>query len=322
MPNLQLLATISGAMLLLVPNAAGGQETLAARLGHDADAKLLIIHADDIGVARSVNVATARAFENGGITSGSVMVPAPWFPDFAAYYRDHQPLDVGIHITLTAEWDHYKWGGVLPAGEIPSLLDEYGHFYPTEEAVAQHAAAAEVEREARAQIERALALGLQPTHLDTHMGTMVVTPALVEVYLKLGREYDLPLLIPREWVEENAPEYLEAIAADHVLLDGLFMMVTNDSTRTWGEAYAEMFAAMGPGLNQLIVHLGIDDAELQAITVNHPDFGSAWRQRDLDFVMSRALEELLEAHDIELVTWDQIRQVMASPGGSAEREPE
>lgn len=310
MPNLQLLAVISGAILLLVPNAARGQETLAARLGYDADAKLLIIHADDIGVARSVNIATARAFESGGITSGSVMVPAPWFPDFAAYYRDHQPLDVGIHITLTAEWDHYKWGGVSPAGEIPSLLDEYGHFYPTEEAVAQHAVAAEVEREARAQIERAMALGVQPTHLDTHMGSMVATPALVEVYLKLGREYDLPLLIPRDWVEENAPEYLEAIAANHVLLDGLFMMVANDSTQSWSEAYADMFAAMGPGLNQLIVHLGIDDTELQAVAVNHPDFGSAWRQRDLDFVTSREFRELLEAHDIELVTWKQVRQVM------------
>lgn len=309
-------------MLLLVPNAARGQETLAERLGYDADAKLLIIHADDIGVARSVNIATTRAFESGGITSGSIMVPAPWFSDFAAYYQDHQPLDIGIHITLTAEWDHYKWGGVSPASEIPSLLDEYGHFLPTEEAVAEHAVPAEVEREARAQIERALALGVEPTHLDTHMGTMVTTPALVDVYLKLGREYDLPLLIPRGWVEENAPEYLEAIAADHVLLDGLFMMVANDSTRSWGEAYAEMFAAMGPGLNQLIVHLGIDDTELQAITVNHPDFGSAWRQRDLDFVTSPQLGELLEAHDIELVTWDQIRQVTGSPGESAEREPE
>jgi predicted glycoside hydrolase/deacetylase ChbG (UPF0249 family) len=180
MTKRHLPAVIVGALLVLVPNSARTQQNLAERLGYDADAKLLIVHADDIGLARAVNAATARAFESGGITSGSVMVPCPWFPDFAAYYRDHQPMDVGIHITLTAEWDYYKWGGVSPAGEIPSLLDDYGHFYPTEAAVAQHAVPAEVEREARAQIERAMALGIEPTHLDTHMGTMVVTPALVD----------------------------------------------------------------------------------------------------------------------------------------------
>jgi hypothetical protein len=118
------------------PVTARGQETIAERLGYDANAKLLIVHADDIGLARSVNIAAARAFEVGGITSGSVMVPCPWFPDFAGYYREHGPLDVGIHITLTAEWEHYKWGGVSPAGEIPSLLDEYGHFYASVEEVA------------------------------------------------------------------------------------------------------------------------------------------------------------------------------------------
>lgn len=310
MTKRQLPAVILGALLVPVPNGARAQQNLAERLGYDADAKLLIVHADDIGMARAVNDATARAFESGGITSGSVMVPCPWFPDFAAYYRDHQPLDVGIHITLTAEWDYYKWGGVSPAGEIPSLLDEHGHFYPTEEAVAQHAVPAEVEREARAQIDRAMALGIEPTHLDTHMGTMVVTPALVDVYLKLGRDYDLPLLIPRQWVEEFAPDRLEAAAADLVLLDGLFMMAANDSTRSWGEAYAELFAAMGPGLNELIVHLGVDNPELQAITVNHPDFGSAWRQRDLDFVTGPEFRELLETYDIQLVTWGRIREVL------------
>ncbi len=303
-------AILSGFVLITVPAGVQAQETLAERLGHEADAKLLIVHADDIGVARSVNIAAVRAFESGGITSGSVMVPCPWFPDFAAYYRQHQPLDVGIHITLTAEWDYYKWGGISPAGEIPSLLDDNGYFYATAEEVAQHVVPAEVEREARAQIERALALGIRPTHLDTHMGTMVATPELVEIYLKLGEEYDLPLLIPRGWVEENAKESFDAIAAEHVLLDGLHMMYAIDSTKSWSEVYAEMLAAMGPGLHQLIVHLGIDDAELQAVTVNHPDFGSAWRQRDLDYVTGREFRDLLEAHDIKLVTWDQIREVM------------
>ncbi|MFQ6045026.1 MAG: polysaccharide deacetylase family protein [Gemmatimonadales bacterium] len=304
------IVVMVGLALWTAPAGARAQATLAERLGYDADAKLLIVHADDIGVARSVNIAVERAFESGSITSGSVMVPCPWFPDFAAYYTEHQPLDVGIHITLTAEWDYYKWGGVSAAGEIPSLLDEYGHFYPTAEAVAEHAVPVEVEREVRAQIERALALGIRPTHLDTHMGTMAATPELVEIYLRLGEEYGIPPMIPRSWVQENAAESLDAIAAKHVLLDGLYMMHAEDSTKSWSEAYGEMLAAMGPGLNQLIVHLGIDDAELQAVTVNHPDFGSAWRQRDFEFVTSEEFRRLLAAHDIRLVSWSQIREVL------------
>ena len=295
------------------PVTARGQETIAERLGYDANAKLLIVHADDIGLARSVNIAAARAFEAGGITSGSVMVPCPWFPDFAAYYREHGPLDVGIHITLTAEWKHYRWGGVSPAGEIPSLLDEDGYFYATVEEVATHAKPGEVEQEIRAQIERALKLGIRPTHLDTHMGSVMAAPELFEIYVRLGEEYDLPVMVPRNWpqdVPEEFAEHLDAVAADRPLLDGLYMMMAHDSTKSWAEAYGEMLAVVEPGLNQLIVHLGIDDTELQAVAVNHPDFGSAWRQSDLDFVTSAEFKDLLEAHDIRLVSWDEIRRVL------------
>jgi hypothetical protein len=303
-------AVLAGLVVLLAPVDAQAQKNLAERLGFDANAKLLIVHADDIGLARSVNVASAQAFERGAITSGSVIVPSPWSPDFAAYYREHPSLDVGIHLSVTAEWDYFRWGGVSRADRIPSLLDDHGHFYPTVEAVAQHADPGDVEREARAQIERAIALGIKPTHLDTHMGTLLTVPALVPIYLKLGEEYDLPLLIPRFWLQSVPAEQQEAIAAEHVLLDGLFMMSAYDSTRSWSEAYAAMIASIGPGLNELIVHLAMDDTEMQGITVNHPDFGSAWRQRDLDFVTGREFRDLLEAHDIVLVSWDQIRRVM------------
>jgi predicted glycoside hydrolase/deacetylase ChbG (UPF0249 family) len=303
-------AIVAGLILIIAPTGAQGQKSLVERLGFAPNAKLLIVHADDIGLSRSVNIASERAFENGGITSGSVIVPSPWFPDFAAYYREHQPLDVGVHITLTAEWGYYKWGGVSPAGEIPSLLDENGHFYPTVEAVAAHADPVEVEREARAQIERAQALGIRPTHLDTHMGCMLVIPALVQVYLRLGKEYQLPLLIPRSWLQSVPEEHRAAIEAEYVLLDGLYMIEAEDPAKSRSEAYAEMLAAIRPGLNELIVHLAIDDTEMQGITVNHPDFGSAWRQKDLDFVTSQEFRDLLKAHDINLVTWDQVRKVM------------
>ena len=304
-------AILAGLTVGVTPAGAQRPKNLAERLGFAADAKLLIVHADDIGMARSVNIASTSAFENGGITSGSVMVPCPWFPEFAAYYREHQPMDVGIHITLTAEWDHYKWGGISPAGEIPSLLDPNGHFYSTVEEVGAHADPAEVEKEIRAQIERALALGITPTHLDTHMASVMATPDLLRIYLKLGREYELPVLtIAGAWLQSAPDEIREAITAERPLLDGLYMMNAYDPAKSWSETYGEMIAAMGPGLSQLIVHLAVDDTEMQAVAVNHPDFGSAWRQRDLDFVTSREFRDLLEAHDIKLVSWDQVRKAM------------
>jgi len=309
---------LSALTLVVTPAGAQEQQTLAERLGYPADAKLLIVHADDIGLARSVNIASAWAFENGGITSGSVIVPSPWFPDFAAYYRDHPSLDIGIHLDLTAEWKYFRWDAVSAASDVPSLLDSGGYLHPTVEAVAQHAVAAEVEREARAQIERARAMGIRPTHLDTHMGTMLFIPRLVPIYLELGKEYGLPLLIPRFWLQSVPAEQREAIAAEHIVLDGLYMMNAYDSTRSWSAAYAEMLAGMGPGLNQLIVHLAMDDAEMQAITVDHPDFGSAWRQRDLDFVTSQGFRDLLEAHGIKLVSWGQVRDAMASGYGDSQ----
>lgn len=313
MKRTPITTVLAGATLFVAPAAAQTQATLAQKLGYAANAKLLIIHADDIGVARSQNVASEKAYESGAITSGSVMVPCPWFPDFAAYYREHPGLDVGIHITLTAEWDYYKWGGISPAGEIPSLLDENGHFYPTVEAVAQHAVPAEVEKEVRAQIQRAIALGIKPTHLDTHMGTMLVIPQLAPIYFKLGNEYGLPLLLPREYLQMAPADQRDALAAQYVLLDGLYMIERADSSKTWPQQYGEMIAKMGPGLNQLIVHLALDDTEMRAVTVNHPDFGSAWRQRDLDFVTSAAFKDLLKSHDIKLVSWGQIRDAMRRP---------
>jgi predicted glycoside hydrolase/deacetylase ChbG (UPF0249 family) len=302
---------IAAMILLITPAGVLGQQNVAEKLGYEADAKLLIVHADDIGLARSVNIAAARAFESGAITSGSLMVPCPWFPDFAAYYREHQPLDVGIHITLTAEWEYYKWGGISPAGEIPSLLDENGYFYSTVEEVGMHADPAEVEVEIRAQIERALALGVTPTHLDTHMGSVLAKPELLQIYQKLGKEYNIPvLMVSNSWLQDASEEVRDALGTEGPVLDGLYMMMEADSTKSWSEAYREMIAAIQPGLNQLIVHLAIDDTEMQAVTVNHPDFGSAWRQRDLDFVTSKEFRDLLQAHDIKLVSWDQVRQVM------------
>lgn len=304
---------ISSALMIAMfctPIILKAQQSVAEKLGYEANTKLLIVHADDIGLAQSVNEATLTAFDGGGITSGSIMVPCPWFADFAKDFKEHSDLDVGIHITLTAEWDHYKWGGVLPATEIPSLLDENGNFYATVEEVGQHADPVEVEKEIRAQIEKAMAYGIQPTHIDTHMGSVMAKPEFMQIYLKLGLEYKIPVFVPRMILFGMPEEAREKMKKEYVLVDNFFMMNTDDPGLSWAEAYGQMIEKAKPGLNVMIVHVASDNAEMQAITVNHPAFGSAWRARDLEYLLGQEFSELLKEQNIQLVGWKEIKALM------------
>lgn len=294
------------AILFYFSFQVAGQQTVAEQLGYPADARLLIVHADDIGLAQSVNEASAEAFASGGITSGSIMVPCPWFIDFAEYYKSHPDLDVGIHITLTSEWDFYKFGGVLPASEIPSLLDKNAYFYPTTEEVGEHADPLEAEKEIRAQIEKAMAYGIKPTHLDTHMGSVLAKPELVQIYMKLGKEYGIPVFAPRMMLFAMPEEIRDQVKKEYVLVDNIFMLNVDGPEASWKEEYGKMIENVGPGLNVLIVHLAYDNAEMQAVTVNHPAFGATWREQDLNYVQSQAFSDALKEKDIHLVTWKQI----------------
>jgi predicted glycoside hydrolase/deacetylase ChbG (UPF0249 family) len=213
---------------------------------------------------------------------------------------------VGIHITLTSEWDHYKFGGVLPAGQIPSLLDENGYFYPTTEEVGLHADPAEAEMEIRAQIEKALAYGIKPSHLDTHMGSVLASPELVQIYMKMGLEYQLPVFAPRMMLFAMPEEMRERVKQEFVLVDNMFMLDVEGPEASWEEEYGKMIEKIGPGLNVMIVHLAYDNAEMQAVAINHPAFGSAWREKDLDYVQSQTFANALKENNIQLVSWKEI----------------
>ena len=297
---------LSSLITLLFAFQASGQQSLAEKLGYSADAKLLIVHADDIGLAQSVNDASLKAFLSGGISSGSIMVPCPWFVDFAENYKSHPDLDVGIHITLTSEWDFYKFGGVLPATEIPSLLDENGYFYPTTEEVGLHADPVEAEKEIRAQIDKAIAYGIKPTHLDTHMGSVLAKPELVEIYMRLGKEYNLPVFAPRMMLFAMPEDVREMVKKEYVLVDNMFMLNVDGPEASWEEEYGKMIEKVGPGLNMMIVHLAHDNAEMQAVAINHPAFGATWREKDLDYVQSQTFHDLLRKNEIQLVTWKEV----------------
>src|SRR5688572_10991333 len=162
------------------PASQVSAKPLLERLGYPPEAKLLIVHADDLGMAHSINRASIKGLESGLVSSASMMIPCPWLPEIAAYARSHPEADLGLHLTLSSEWSLYRWGPVLPKERVPSLFDSAGYLYPTEMEAAARIDPKEAEAEIRAQIERARALGIQPTHLDSHMGTLYQTRALFE----------------------------------------------------------------------------------------------------------------------------------------------
>src|SRR5882724_10444615 len=174
-------------------SAQGAQNSLAEKLGFPRDAKLLIVHADDVGVTHSVNAATIKGLESGLVNSASLMVPCPWFPEIADYAKSHPDADFGLHLTLTSERVYYRWSPVAAGDKVSSLVDPNGYFHHDWEHN-QHANPKDVEVELRAQIQRALAMGIRPTHLDSHQYRLIMYgKELFDVMLRVAREYKLPI---------------------------------------------------------------------------------------------------------------------------------
>jgi predicted glycoside hydrolase/deacetylase ChbG (UPF0249 family) len=276
--------------------------TVAERLGHPASARLLVLHADDLGMSRSVNRATLEALEKGWITSASILVPCPWFPDAARWARAHPEADLGIHLALNSEWTGYRWGPLSGAATVPSLVDAEGYLPLVETTVAQQAKPEEAERELRAQIDRAKAAGVRLSHLDSHMGALFGSPALFDVYRKLGAEYGLPLLMERR----AATGSFVTGGQEQALVDQVLGIAPGVPISGWREAYEKLLAPLPPGVYELILHLAYDDDEMKGATWDHPDWGSAWRQADLELVRDPRFQEFLRKQGFVLVKWSDL----------------
>jgi hypothetical protein len=286
---------------------AAQSKSVAERLGYPANSKLLIIHGDDLAVAHSVDDASFNALEKNAVTSASIMVPCPWLTEVADYAKSHPDADLGLHLTLTSEWKTYRWGPVAPSDQVPSLFGPDGMLWSDTTLVSQHAKAAEAELELRTQIERALAMGIRPTHLDTHMGSVLASPEIFAAYVKLAHEFHLPFLAVRI---PGAEHLLSALSEKDIVLDALVMATPSVHPDKWNDFYLTAIKELKPGLTEMIVHLGHDDSELQAITAGHPDYGSAWRQRDYDFVTSPEFKKALKENNVIPVRWRDIGRLV------------
>jgi predicted glycoside hydrolase/deacetylase ChbG (UPF0249 family) len=298
-------------VVLMVVAAVHAQDrTLAERLGYPRDAKLIIVHADDLGMAHSVDLATIKAFQSGLVNSGSIMVPCPWLPEIAAYARDNPQADLGLHLTLTSEWTQLRWGPVSSKDRVGSLLDSNGYFRLTETEAAKYADPKEVEVELRAQIERAKSLGIVPTHLDSHMGTLYQNKALFDVFMRVAREQKLPVRVARSWFT-RADFLADSLSANDVFIDRVLDINPSVAPEDWAKFYSDALRNLQPGVTEVVIHLAHDDGEMQGATSDHPNWGAAWRQRDFDFFTSDAFRKVLAENNIKLITWRDIGKLIA-----------
>jgi predicted glycoside hydrolase/deacetylase ChbG (UPF0249 family) len=272
--------------------------SLAERLGHAPDAKLVIVSCDDLGSCHAANVGVYRAIREGAATCASLMVPAPWARHAAESYADGD--DIGVHLTLNAEHDAYRWG---PLTHAPSLLSGEGGFPRNIDDLWEHADADEVYRELKAQIARAQAWGVDTTHLAPHLTAITLRPEFFGIYLELAAEFELPIRLPSTISEDAAGFPFRKLAADEgVVFPDHFDHDWRAGSR---ERVINALADLQPGVTELHIQPAIDTPEVRALTTN----ADQWID-DLAFATDGSLASALERSGATLIGYRDLRRAM------------
>jgi predicted glycoside hydrolase/deacetylase ChbG (UPF0249 family) len=290
--------------------------TYAEMLGWNKGDKVIILHADDAGMSHDSNMGVKKALEEGVLTSMSTMMPCPWVPEWAAYCKEHPEIDNGLHLTLTSEWDNYRWGPLAGKYIVPGLADEQGCLWDNVPLVVKNATAKEVEAEIRAQVDRAKTMGLPITHLDTHMGTVYATMEFFAAYVKVGKEMQIPVMVPGGHAtlaqEENADMADQFPAIRQVaksIWDSGLPMLDDLFADTYGwksfeekkKNMIDLLRRVQPGVTQIIVHPTFPSENFGYIS----DSGDT-RLADLKVMLDEDVKKTIEEEGIILTTWREL----------------
>ncbi|WP_282160462.1 polysaccharide deacetylase family protein [Ulvibacterium marinum] len=289
--------------------------TWAEKLGWPAGKKVIMLHADDIGMCPEANEAAEKQLVDGVIQSAAVMIPCPNAEEFISWAVNNPKMDVGLHLTLTSEWKTYRWGTVTPHEEVPGLLDPDKKMWHSVLQVVENASAAEVEKEIRAQIEQSIAWGHRPDHIDSHMGTLFGHPSFMEVYVKVAQEYGIPAniidlsnpMVVKEFRDKGYPLTDEVVE----MVKGYTLpKLDYFSSAPKGETYEEKIAnfktlvqSLDPGLTEIIFHPSVLTDNLKSIT-------GSWQQREWEFTMfsDPDLIQFFKDEGIIFTNWQEIME--------------
>lgn len=308
---------------------AQNDSTYAERLGFPKGSKVIILHVDDAGMTYDSNTGAIEAMTHGVASSCSVMMPCPWVPAFVHFLKQHPEMDAGLHLTLTAEWKEYRWPPVSGKSSVPGLTDGEGDLWPSVEEVVKHASADEVDKEIRAQLERAVNMGFRPTHIDSHMGTLFASPAFAERYIRLGIEKGIPVMYPGghntlikqetgstdEFMNRARSIGKQLWKAGLPVLDDLFNDSYNwkyqgsdsdnaDSIRKYKTAYyKQALASLKPGVTMVIMHCTNVSPTFKYIS----DSGTT-RLGDLLAMTDPELRKYITTNGFIITTWRELMQ--------------
>tara|TARA_R110002049_G_scaffold50743_2_gene144262 strand:+ start:12554 stop:13537 length:984 start_codon:yes stop_codon:yes gene_type:complete len=287
--------------------------TWAEKLGWPAGKKVIMLHADDIGMCPEANIAAKEQLTKGQIQSAAVMIPCPNAEEFINWAKENPAMDIGLHLTLTSEWKKHRWGPITPDAEVPGLLDPEDKLWRSVPEVVQHASAEEVEKEIRAQIEQSIAWGYRPDHIDTHMGTLFGDPSYVKVYMKVAQEYGIPaniidISVPAVLAEFRAKGYpmdysVVKMSEDYTLpkLDFFTSAPKADTYEEKVESFKTLIKSLQPGLTEIIFHPSVDTDNLKDIT-------GSWQQRvwESQIFADPELINFFKAEGIIFTNWKEI----------------
>lgn len=301
--------------------------TYAERLGFAKGAKVVILHVDDAGMSFDSNEGTIQAITKGAANSCSVMMPCPWVPHFVHFLKQHPQVDAGLHLTLTSEWKGYRWGPLAGKSAVPGLVDSAGSLWASVENVVKHATADEVEQELEAQLDRARTLGFEPTHFDSHMGTLFAAPAFMERYVAFGIRHRIPVMFPAGHVsliaEQNKLEAQQVAQLQQVgktlwaaglpVLDDLHNATYNwqplNNLKTPYKSnyktaqYIAALKELKPGLTMIIMHCTATTEVFKEISDSGPS-----RRADLEAMLDPAFKKALQKEGIIVTTWRELQQ--------------
>lgn len=300
---------LSVALILSLPV---GAQTLSERMGYPSDSKLLILHGDDLGMCRAANEAARIGFTRGFLSSGSVMVPCPAFEEMARWSQKHPDHDLGLHLTLNAEWSSYRWSSISDPALVPGLIDPEGFLWKNVADVLQHSNRKEVETELRAQIRHARSAGLEPTHLDSHMGTLFSSASFFLTYLRVARQENIVAMVPRpagKVLRDLKSKGLEGLAQVMLrLADKQGFPIVDRLESVDGHGYQErkawllqLIETLEPGVTEVIFHPSTEGPEIRKITRMAQN-----RIDDHNLLLDPEIRDTIKRHGIQIVQWREI----------------